>query len=312
MLPGFGDVGAALVRDPRVHLIAFTGSSAVGLDPSRRGRDAGGPGPRQAGDRRDGRQELRFGRLRRRSRRRDPGDRRLGLRLRGPEMLGRVTRARPRGDRRVAARAARGRGRRPGRRPGGPLRDRRAAADRERGAGAAAALERAPGARAGRRRPRGPAGGGVVRGADRRRRPARRLAAAARRALRPSSPWRRCRASTRRWPWSTRPSRSPEACSRAAAHDRRGRAADAGRKPVRQPGDHRGDGRAPAVRRQPPLRTGMQPAAPIISASSPSPGSWPRTRCATGWSPNPRPPERRSPRRGSRAAPRRVARRARR
>jgi RHH-type transcriptional regulator, proline utilization regulon repressor / proline dehydrogenase / delta 1-pyrroline-5-carboxylate dehydrogenase len=31
MLPGFGDVGAALVRDPRVHLIAFTGSSAVGL-----------------------------------------------------------------------------------------------------------------------------------------------------------------------------------------------------------------------------------------------------------------------------------------
>jgi RHH-type transcriptional regulator, proline utilization regulon repressor / proline dehydrogenase / delta 1-pyrroline-5-carboxylate dehydrogenase len=32
LLPGFGDVGAALVRDPRVHLIAFTGSSAVGLE----------------------------------------------------------------------------------------------------------------------------------------------------------------------------------------------------------------------------------------------------------------------------------------
>jgi RHH-type transcriptional regulator, proline utilization regulon repressor / proline dehydrogenase / delta 1-pyrroline-5-carboxylate dehydrogenase len=31
-LPGYGDAGAALVRDPRVHVIAFTGSSAVGLD----------------------------------------------------------------------------------------------------------------------------------------------------------------------------------------------------------------------------------------------------------------------------------------
>jgi RHH-type proline utilization regulon transcriptional repressor/proline dehydrogenase/delta 1-pyrroline-5-carboxylate dehydrogenase len=32
LLPGHGDVGAALVRDPRVHVIAFTGSSAVGLE----------------------------------------------------------------------------------------------------------------------------------------------------------------------------------------------------------------------------------------------------------------------------------------
>ena len=32
LLPGFGEVGAALVRDPRVHMIAFTGSGAVGLD----------------------------------------------------------------------------------------------------------------------------------------------------------------------------------------------------------------------------------------------------------------------------------------
>ena len=31
LLPGFGEVGAALVRDPRVHVIAFTGSGAVGL-----------------------------------------------------------------------------------------------------------------------------------------------------------------------------------------------------------------------------------------------------------------------------------------
>jgi len=32
VLPGFGEVGAALVRDPGVHTIAFTGSGAVGLD----------------------------------------------------------------------------------------------------------------------------------------------------------------------------------------------------------------------------------------------------------------------------------------
>jgi RHH-type transcriptional regulator, proline utilization regulon repressor / proline dehydrogenase / delta 1-pyrroline-5-carboxylate dehydrogenase len=32
LVPGFGDAGEALVRDPRVHTIAFTGSSAVGLD----------------------------------------------------------------------------------------------------------------------------------------------------------------------------------------------------------------------------------------------------------------------------------------
>jgi RHH-type proline utilization regulon transcriptional repressor/proline dehydrogenase/delta 1-pyrroline-5-carboxylate dehydrogenase len=32
LVTGFGDVGAALVRDPRVHTIAFTGSSAVGLE----------------------------------------------------------------------------------------------------------------------------------------------------------------------------------------------------------------------------------------------------------------------------------------
>src|SRR5918992_291653 len=32
LLPGYGEVGAALVRDPRVHVIAFTGSGAVGLD----------------------------------------------------------------------------------------------------------------------------------------------------------------------------------------------------------------------------------------------------------------------------------------
>jgi RHH-type transcriptional regulator, proline utilization regulon repressor / proline dehydrogenase / delta 1-pyrroline-5-carboxylate dehydrogenase len=32
LLPGYGEAGAALVRDPRVHVIAFTGSNAVGLE----------------------------------------------------------------------------------------------------------------------------------------------------------------------------------------------------------------------------------------------------------------------------------------
>ena len=32
LLPGYGEAGAAIVRDPRVHVIAFTGSGAVGLD----------------------------------------------------------------------------------------------------------------------------------------------------------------------------------------------------------------------------------------------------------------------------------------
>ena len=32
LLPGYGEAGAALVRDPRVHVVAFTGSSAVGLE----------------------------------------------------------------------------------------------------------------------------------------------------------------------------------------------------------------------------------------------------------------------------------------
>jgi RHH-type proline utilization regulon transcriptional repressor/proline dehydrogenase/delta 1-pyrroline-5-carboxylate dehydrogenase len=32
LLPGYGDAGAALVRDPGVHVIAFTGSAAVGLE----------------------------------------------------------------------------------------------------------------------------------------------------------------------------------------------------------------------------------------------------------------------------------------
>ena len=44
LLPGEGDVGAALVRDPRVHTIAFTGSNEVGLDIVK----AAGRGPARA------------------------------------------------------------------------------------------------------------------------------------------------------------------------------------------------------------------------------------------------------------------------
>jgi RHH-type proline utilization regulon transcriptional repressor/proline dehydrogenase/delta 1-pyrroline-5-carboxylate dehydrogenase len=39
LLPGEGDAGAALVADPRVHTIAFTGSNAVGLEIVRRAAD---------------------------------------------------------------------------------------------------------------------------------------------------------------------------------------------------------------------------------------------------------------------------------
>ena len=42
LLPGYGDVGAALVRHPGVHVIAFTGSSAVGLEIVRSSADTPG------------------------------------------------------------------------------------------------------------------------------------------------------------------------------------------------------------------------------------------------------------------------------
>jgi RHH-type proline utilization regulon transcriptional repressor/proline dehydrogenase/delta 1-pyrroline-5-carboxylate dehydrogenase len=41
VLPGFGDVGQALVEDPRVDLIAFTGSRQVGLEINRRAAEPG-------------------------------------------------------------------------------------------------------------------------------------------------------------------------------------------------------------------------------------------------------------------------------
>ena len=110
LLPGEGDVGAALVAHPRVQTIAFTGSLPVGLEITRAaGIVAPGQQPHQARGRRTGRQELRDRRLRRRSRRGGPGHRRLGLRLRRAEVLGGGSGPGPRGDRRSADRA-RGRG----------------------------------------------------------------------------------------------------------------------------------------------------------------------------------------------------------
>jgi RHH-type proline utilization regulon transcriptional repressor/proline dehydrogenase/delta 1-pyrroline-5-carboxylate dehydrogenase len=42
LLPGYGDVGAALVRHPRIHTIAFTGSGAVGLEIARTAAEVSG------------------------------------------------------------------------------------------------------------------------------------------------------------------------------------------------------------------------------------------------------------------------------
>ena len=98
LLPGEGDVGAALVRHPGVHTIAFTGSAAVGLEILRDAAEVRRrPAPPQARDRRDGRQELRDRRLRRRPRRGRARDRAERLRVRGPEVLGRGAGARARG-----------------------------------------------------------------------------------------------------------------------------------------------------------------------------------------------------------------------
>ena len=147
LLPGEGDVGAALVRDPRVHTIAFTGllrRRARDRADGRRGR--AGPAPPQAGDRRDGRQELRDRRRRRRPRRGRPRAREVGLRLRGPEVLGGGAGARARGDPRRARRAARRRGRGARGRAGRAARHRRAGGDRARRAGAGRPLPRRGGA----------------------------------------------------------------------------------------------------------------------------------------------------------------------
>ena len=92
LLPGEGEVGAALVARPaRARRSPSPARSPVGLEILARRPPSRAPGaaPPQARHRRDGRQELRDRRRRRRPRRRRPGDRRLRVRLRRPEVLGR-------------------------------------------------------------------------------------------------------------------------------------------------------------------------------------------------------------------------------
>ena len=91
LLPGYGEAGAALVRDPRVHLIAFTGleRGRAGDHPHRRRDTPTGQGHVKRVIAEMGGKNCVDRRLRRRPRRRDPGDRRLGVRLRRPEVLGR-------------------------------------------------------------------------------------------------------------------------------------------------------------------------------------------------------------------------------
>ena len=220
LLPGEGEVGAALVRDPRVHTIAFTGSNAVGLEIVRAGRrDAARPAAPQARDRRDGRQELRDRRLRRRPRRGRPGARQVRVPVRGPEVLGRRPRARA--TRRSTTRCssawrARSRCSRSARPSDLEIdvppvieqeaqeRVARYAAEAERGGRIAARARDVPGRR-------------LVRRADARRRPARRLAGAQRGDLRPAAGGR-ARAQRRRGAATAstpRRSRSPAACSPA-------------------------------------------------------------------------------------------------
>ena len=169
LLPGDGEAGAALVRDPRVHVIAFTGSGAVGLEivraaaetPDGQGHvkrvvaEMGGKNCVIVDSDADLDEAV-------------PGIVALGLRLRGPEVLGGRAGARARGGRRHAGRAAR----RGGRAclivgQAERVRHRRAAGDRARGAGAGAALRRA-GRAAGphRRAPGRGAGRGLVLPAD--------------------------------------------------------------------------------------------------------------------------------------------------
>ena len=136
LLPGEGDVGAALVAHPGVHTIAFTGSMPVGVEIVRAAAEVA-PGQRhlkrvvaELGGKNcvivDSDADLDEA---------VPGNRLLGVRVRRPEVLGGVAGPRPRGDRRPADRAGGGRGQRARGRPGRSARDRRAAGDRTRGSG---------------------------------------------------------------------------------------------------------------------------------------------------------------------------------
>ena len=116
---------AARRRPARAHdRVHRLGPGRAGDRPPRRRAGARAEAP-QARRGRDGRQELRDRRLRRRPRRRRPGAGQVRVQLRGPEVLGRRPRAGPRGDPRRPGRAAGGRDRGAPRRPGLRPRDRR-------------------------------------------------------------------------------------------------------------------------------------------------------------------------------------------
>ena len=276
--PGFGEAGAALVRHPGVHVIAFTGSSAVGLEIVR----AAGETPE--GQRHVKRVVAEMGGKNCVIVDSDadldeavPAHRRLGLRLRGPEVLRGGARARPRGGRRRAGRA-------PGRRRAAccasarprsspptcpPVIEREAQERVERYARTAAA-----GRPAGVRGRRGP-GRGLVLPAAAGGGPRPGLAGAARRGLRAAADGgagaeRRAACDVvDSLPFALTGglfSRSPATVElRGGAH--------AGGQPLREPRDHRRDGRPPALRRQPPLGyRRRRPAARTTWCSSPSRG----------------------------------------
>ena len=144
LLPGGDEPGRALVADPRVHTIVFTGSCAAGLSILESGqpRRPGAAVPHQEGRRRDGRQERHHRRRRRRPGRRRPRGALQRLRLRRPEVQRGVARPGRRERRRRARRAPRGRGPDAPGRAGRGLRDRRPGGHRRRRADARAPLHR--------------------------------------------------------------------------------------------------------------------------------------------------------------------------
>ena len=89
LLQGGGEIGAHLVRSPRIHLIAFTGSREVGLEILARSLHASArTSACEARRLRDGRQERRHRRQRRRSGRSGGACYRFRFRLSGAKMLG--------------------------------------------------------------------------------------------------------------------------------------------------------------------------------------------------------------------------------
>ena len=292
LLPGEGDAGAALVRHPGVHTIAFTGSAAGRPgDPRRRPRGRRRPAPPQARHRRDGRQELRDRRRRRRPRR------------------GRSRRSSPRPSS-TPARSARPpracSSTRPSPTPCSSASPARStcswsARPTSRATDVPPVIERAAQERVARY-----AALAAERGHDRRARPRRPLDRAGSARPRspptcpPARPCSRRRSSARCWRSSACRTSTPPATSSTGlplrAHRRPVRrnparvervvAPLAGRQPLRQPRHHRRDGRPPALRRQPAVGHRHQGRRPRLPAALRRAARGHREhRCATAsWS----------------------------